>query len=236
MSVYDTLRSLSDKETKRARLRNERQAALKELNEVKVTVKETSDRAVRDEKQAHDLQVVVEREEKAVSEQRAAMLKRRESLSAISDYKVQQNAEAELEKHAAEVALKEDAILVKMEEAEAVFGLAARSRAAADEAQEVWKRLSSDISEAMERFDERELRLEQERSQLLGELADYQASAYERACEKYPAQPVAVLQKDICGVCFMKIRPQTVVNVTKAEQLQKCNGCARILILPAATG
>jgi uncharacterized protein len=230
MNVYDVLRALAEIELKRARVKNERSEALLELDEARSRLKLSQEKAEQGRVYAEALQCAVAQEEKFVVDERAKVAKKREALGSITGYKVQQVAESELEKVEAELAHKEDSILERMEEAENALRSAKVIEEALREAEALWKRLSGDISEAMNRFDDREAFLEQERQLLLAKLSDAQAALYVRTCERYPAQPVATLQRDVCGVCFVKIRPQIVVEVAKAESLQRCNGCLRILI------
>ena len=176
---------------------------------------------------------VVSREEKSVKIERDRINERRRTLSGLSDYKLQEAAEREIDFVAKQIGQREEVLLVVMREVE----LLEKDIATADTTLTDFQgSLDTFQSESKEKLDTIVARLAEygaERSQAVSVLGagNVAIAKYNRVRSKHPMDPiVSIVNTKCCGGCHMSLGPQPLVQVARGEIVQ-CPGCGRILKL-----
>ena len=174
------------------------------------------------------------REEKSIKVERDRVNERRRALSTLSNYKLQQAAEREIEYVAKQIGQREDLLLQLMREIEVLEkdiadidavtkGLTDENVAFEGEAEETLQGVAARLEEYTA-----------ERTKLVGIIGQGAIlTTYNRIKDRFPSKPVVdVLNRDSCAGCHMKLGPQVVVQISRGDVV-KCPGCSRFLKLPA---
>jgi uncharacterized protein len=172
------------------------------------------------------------REEKSIKVERDRINERRRALSTLSNYKLQQAAEREIEFVAKQIGQREDLLLMREIELlekdiadidTVTKGLEEEGTAFEKEAQDTLSTVESQLGGYVA---ERAKHVE-----VIG--TGTILTAYNRIKDRFPSNPVVdVLNRDSCAGCHMKLGPQVVVQISRGDVV-KCPGCSRFLKLPA---
>ena len=172
-----------------------------------------------------------EKEEKHLKHQQDKLVDRRKALTSLSNYKLQQAAEKEIDATSRSLSAQED-LLIKMlgevEELEAVHNQTAEAFEASEkELQSFLEEFESETSAIDERLEEKLKTSEEERKSIDPKYMRF----YNKASAAYPANPVVPFTANSCGGCHMQLGPQTGVEISRAEKLITCRQCSRILYI-----
>ncbi|MBX7137860.1 MAG: hypothetical protein K1X83_07735 [Oligoflexia bacterium] len=171
------------------------------------------------------------RDEKSLKEEREKLTQRRKALTTLNNYKLQQAAEREIEHSAQQLDSHEDLLIKQLEDLEKLDQDLAQISA---HLKSLTERASEFAAEALETLKTLEIR-EGEKLAAKTEIVKLVDSAaiqiYERVREKYPGSPVAKIEKERCGSCYMQVGPQTVVQILRGDKVVKCPGCGRIVVV-----
>jgi predicted nucleic acid-binding Zn-ribbon protein len=174
------------------------------------------------------------KEEKSVKAERDRINERRAALNTLSNYKLQQAAEREIDFVAKQIGQREDLLLGLMREIETLEKEVADIDGVIKGLSDEYASLDKESSETIKTLDEQLGGLNKERAENSAVLAGQTIlTAYNRIRDRFPSNPVVeVLNRDSCSGCFMKLGPQVVVQVSR-QDVVKCPGCGRILRLAA---
>jgi predicted nucleic acid-binding Zn-ribbon protein len=170
-------------------------------------------------------------EEKSISDERHRLNERRRALKTLSTFKLQQAAEKEVDYGQRQTAIREEALLKALGEAE---DLETDLKAA----QGQFAALKGDLEKTEEEakgtlvtLAERHQRHAEERAELAKGIEPSVLSTYNRIKDKHAMNAVVPVEKGICVGCFMQVGPQIIVQISRANALVRCPGCGRILFL-----
>jgi predicted nucleic acid-binding Zn-ribbon protein len=123
----------------------------------------------------------------------------------------------------------EDRILQMLEDGEALDRAVEEARKAMDESSEALDAELAEVRAEIGKVDERlEVRLD-ERRRVAMHLDPVVLGRYERILQSKGDSALAPLDGDTCSGCYVKLPPQTVIEVRKARRLIECESCGRIL-------
>ena len=174
------------------------------------------------------------REEKAVKHEREKINERRAALNTLSNYKLQQAAEREIDYVSKQIGQREDLLLNLMRDIE---GLERKLEEVLEivrgaEAEQVSfdSKITTRISEAQSEIET----LSALREKQAQDIEDKQTLViYNRLVARFPLDPIVeVVNRESCKACFMKLGPQVPVQIARGDMV-KCPGCGRLLKLPA---
>lgn len=174
------------------------------------------------------------REEKSIKVERDRVNERRRALSTLSNYKLQQAAEREIEYVAKQIGQREDLLLQLMREIEVlekdIADIDAVTKGLTDENVAFEREAEETLQGVAARLEE----YTAERTKLVGIIGQGAIlTTYNRIKDRFPSNPVVdVLNRDSCAGCHMKLGPQVVVQISRGDVV-KCPGCSRFLKLPA---
>jgi predicted nucleic acid-binding Zn-ribbon protein len=174
-------------------------------------------------------QGMILRGEKELKEDFGRIEARRAAVSSFGNAKVQKNAQMEIDHAVSMLRKREDAVLVLMEEVEALKHRAEELEKKQNE--EGARGNESLYLESLEAMEDRAVRLRNERSGAVEGIDAAILQVYERARLRYPVEPMARVDNGACAVCRMGIAPRLMVDLHKPESVVKCAGCSRILYL-----
>lgn len=174
------------------------------------------------------------REEKSIKVERDRINERRRALSTLSNYKLQQAAEREIEFVAKQIGQREDLLLQLMREIEILEKDIADIDAVTKGLQDEGAAFEREAEGTLETVEARLKELTDERSKHVQEIGPGTLlTTYTRIKDRFPSNPVVdVLNRDSCAGCHMKLGPQVVVQISRGDVI-KCPGCSRFLKLPA---
>lgn len=175
-----------------------------------------------------------DREEKAVKYERDKINERRAALNTLSNYKLQQAAEREIDYVSKQIGQREEMLLNLMREIE---GLEKQLKEVLEIVRGAEAEQVSFDSKIISRIEEAQSEIE-----TLSALREKQAQdiedkqtlmLYNRLVARFPSDPIAeVVNRESCKACFMKLGPQVPVQIARGDVV-KCPGCGRLLKLPA---
>jgi predicted nucleic acid-binding Zn-ribbon protein len=172
------------------------------------------------------------KEEKYLKEERDKISTRRKELSTLNNYKVQQAAEKELDFAIRQIQMKEETLLTSVDEMD---NLEKDSIAAVNSLKQLradTEKFLKEAQEIMPSLDERQKRQTASRVELLPKINPTFISNYDKVRVKYPSDAVVALNsQNGCGACNINIGPQALQKLIKAESIEKCPGCGRILYI-----
>lgn len=172
-----------------------------------------------------------DKEEAGLKEEREKLKGRRKALATFSNYKVQQSALQELERAERLLAVREEslfAIVDNLDEVEDAEKLAAERLA---ESEVAFKEIKAESQEGCADLEAQFKQARKEREELLQHVPADVRRVYSQVYERYAADAVVPVQKKHCSGCYMTVPPQVMVELHNCEQIVKCRGCGRILVI-----
>ena len=203
-----------------------KQAALRRIN----AECESKTRAV-EERRAQYL-----REEKGIKEESEKLVARRKALTTLSNYKLQEAAGREIEHAARHLSVREESLLVMMEQSEKLDGEHEELLRSAAALRDELARFTAEARETFANFSLREDECRMKRQQTAALIDQGTLQMYERIRERHPGDSVVVVKSGACSGCFIQVAPQVIVQVASGSALVKCRGCGRILYLADESG
>ncbi len=185
-------------------------------------------------KVAAEKKALSSREEKGIKLERDRINDRRRALGTLNNYKLQQAAEKEIDYVSKQVGQREELLLGLLREIDIlekdIQELDSTLQGLTGELSAFEKTASETTQGVQARLQE----LQTERAKQAQSVGNNQVlTLYSRAAAKFPSNPVVdVINRENCAGCHMKLGPQVVVQIARADVV-KCVGCGRILKLPA---
>ena len=235
LNISALLKELADTDLRLLRVRVERREASSEVDDLKVLVKGLVAEVSRLEAVVAAHQAKYRSAEKGLRDDRDKISRRRGEVVNFSNYKVQQSAEREIATAEAALTKKEDALLEILEASEQDEKQVVSLRARIKEASAKHDTLAMGLVEALEALEDREGRLKLRRQEILASLDEETVQTYERARERYPSDPLALIKGQACGNCAMSVRPQLLLEIRFNGKVTRCTGCSRVLIAATET-
>lgn len=177
----------------------------------------------------NDKKSMYQKEEKKLKEEREKLVARRKALSTLSNYKLQQAAEREIDAASKQLDAHEENMLGVLEEIDKLALTAAESEKQLNDLKAKKAELDKQANELFAALQERERAKLDEKMLHVKGIDAPSLVIYERTRERFPMDPVVPLKKDTCSGCFMSLGPQAVVLIGKGESVVKCRGCGRIV-------
>ena len=224
--------SLSSVDGSIAHIALERKKYERELEELKKSVKANSDLLTAKKDALTKKKDQVTKEEKSIKEENEKLNARRNALSTLTNYKLQQGAEREIDHAAKLVEEREEALLNVMQEIETAENEVAKLNGILTDKKTSYETLALEIADIFMNLEDRNSRYMRERDEIASKIQKTDLTVYDRVKEKHPADPVVSIQNSACSGCFMQVPPQMAVIVSKGDTISKCRGCARILYSP----
>lgn len=174
------------------------------------------------------------REEKAIKVERDRINERRRALSTLSNYKLQQAAEREIEFVAKQIGQREDLLLQLMREIELLEKDIADIDLVTKGLQDEGAAFEKEATETLQTVQTKLQEYTAERAKHVDVIGPGTLlTTYTRIKDRFPSNPVVdVINRDSCAGCHMKLGPQVVVQISRGDVV-KCPGCSRFLKLPA---
>lgn len=174
---------------------------------------------------------VVAQQQKHLSAEQDKLKERRKSITTISDYKIQEKAEKEIEHAAKQLAMMEDKVLDDMEAAEDLGKDVEKASTDLAAYQQEFTSYRDGIAEALAAFEKTMTEAEESKKALTSGMDIKLLSAYRRISEKFPGTAMVAVNGNSCGGCYFTLGPQVLVQVSRAQQFVNCPSCGRILFL-----
>lgn len=228
-SVIDTLLKLSELDSSLARVLAEKS---RQLNDIEVAKQKLDDLTLRFETVKGEFDTVrnsYNSEEKWIKEEKEKLKDRRKALSTFSNYKIQQNAQQEIQRAERLISAREDSALLLVEKQEKLEILLNQSQLEVESAQSVLDDANNSIQETVRAFDEQYSEKKKVRDSVAATLAPDAKTIYEQVKSRYDVDPVVRVKGTNCGSCFMNVAPQQMVLLLQCKQIIRCRGCKRIL-------
>jgi predicted nucleic acid-binding Zn-ribbon protein len=174
------------------------------------------------------------REEKAIKVERDRVNDRRRALNTLSNYKLQQAAEREIEFVAKQIGQREDLLLQLMREIEVLEKDISDIDAVTKGLQDEGAAFEREVTETLQGIESNLQQYGAERTKLVDIMGQGAVlTTYNRIKDRFPSNPVVdVANRDSCAGCYMKLGPQVVVQISRGDVV-RCPGCSRFLKLPA---
>ena len=167
--------------------------------------------------------------ERSLKDERQKLVDRRKALTTLSNYKLQQAAEREIE-HASETLSTQETTLIKMlEEIDSMAADFTKVESAFKAEREAFDRLREETAGTFQTLDRRQSDYDLERQEVAKKIEPGALSQYNRIKDRFPMGAVAKVEQNTCAGCFMQVGPQIVVQIARGNALVRCPGCGRIL-------
>lgn len=167
--------------------------------------------------------------EKSLKEEQQKLVDRRKALTTLSNYKLQQAAEREID-HANENLSAQETVLIRMlEEIDAMSADFAGVESAFKAERDRFVVLRDETAATLSTLESREKEYVVERTSLVKLIDPASLTQYERIKGKFPMGAVAKVEQSTCSGCFMQVGPQVAVLLARGNALVRCPGCGRIL-------
>jgi predicted nucleic acid-binding Zn-ribbon protein len=198
------------------------------LLELKSTQEDSSGRAA----ELADRKERYRREEKRLEEEQQKLVDRRKGLASFSDYKTQQAAGKEIEHSSKQLGAQEEALLGTLDALDDYEKETTDKAAVLEALEKEVADLEEDVKGTIANLEERMAERSGERKTLVEGINARDLTIYERIQNKHPVNPVVSVGSDYhCQGCFMQVGAQSLVKLSRGDELVKCRGCARILFL-----
>lgn len=181
------------------------------------------------EKILNERRTYYQTEEKRLKHEQMKLVDRRKALATLSNYKLQQSAQAEIEHASKSFSEQEEALIGTMVEFDGLEATVAKLKTELAALKAELEVLDKDAAAAQVAYDDREKQKSQERLDMVKEIDPAVLKGYERVRGRYPMDAVVALTKGSCGGCFMSLGPQEEVQVRRGTKLVNCRGCGRLL-------
>lgn len=167
--------------------------------------------------------------EKSLKDERQKLVDRRKALTTLSNYKLQQAAEREID-HANETLSAQETVLIRMlEEIDAMASDFAAVETAFKGERDRYVALRDETAATLQTLETREKDYVAERVEIAKRVDSANLTQYERIKTKFPMGAVAKVSQSTCSGCFMQVGPQVAVLLGRGNALVRCPGCGRIL-------
>jgi hypothetical protein len=167
--------------------------------------------------------------EKNLKDERQKLVDRRKALTTLSNYKLQQAAEREIE-HAEEVLSAQETVIIRMlEEIDAMSVDFAKVEGGFKSERAAFEALREETAATLKTLEERERDYLAERGKIAQGVDAASLTQYDRIKSKFPMGAVAKVEQSTCSGCFMQVGPQVTVLLSRGNALVRCPGCGRIL-------
>lgn len=230
-SVLNALVTLSKVDASIARLKvervkweEERQSREEQLEKLKKSGDETR-LAFLERKQKYD------KEEKHLKFQQSKLVDRRKALTSLSNYKLQQAAEKEIDATARALSGQEEMLINMLDELDALESKASAAKNSVDTYQSEVDSFMTEHNSEVAAIDERLKELNTAAEEHRKSIDPQHLRLYRRASASYPTNPVVPFAHNSCGGCHMQLGPQAGVEIMRAEKLVTCRQCGRLLYL-----
>jgi len=167
--------------------------------------------------------------EKNLKLERQKLVDRRKALTTLSNYKLQQAAEREVE-HAEEGLSAQETVLIRMlEEIDAMSTDFSKVEASFKSERAAFETLRVETDATVKNLAVREQEYITARAELAKVTDPASLAQYDRIKAKFPMGAVAKVSQSTCSGCFMQVGPQVTVLLARGNALVRCPGCGRIL-------
>jgi len=167
--------------------------------------------------------------EKSLKDERQKLVDRRKALTTLSNYKLQQAAEREID-HANETLSGQETVLIRMlEEIDAMASDFATVETAFKGERDRYVALRDETAATLQNLETREKDYVVERGAVAKQVDSASLTQYDRIKAKFPMGAVVKVSQSTCSGCFMQVGPQVTVLLSRGNALVRCPGCGRIL-------
>lgn len=169
------------------------------------------------------------REEKILKEEQRKLDARREALTTLGSFKLQQAGAREIDAAARLLSEKEEALIAIMDDSEGTEKAGSQLASSLADAKKSLADFEEDRKATLVNFDLREKEYMAQRAEIVPLVDAANLKNYERIQAKYPTDPMSKLVNNGCSVCNMQVGPQVAVTIHKGDVIARCPGCGRIL-------
>lgn len=178
-----------------------------------------------------DARVKAELREKDLDIAEQAVIKLRNQIGTAKSNKEFQALQHEILSKEADNQRLEDAVLAQMQKVDR----AAEERSAAEQnVKQLEARLEEErktVEAELKVLQDQIAELESQRSGITSAVPEDILSKYERLIERRGQTAMVAVRSGSCQGCFMKLRPETLAQLKKGNELVFCHSCSRILYL-----
>jgi len=171
------------------------------------------------------------KDEKLLKEEQQKLVDRRKALTTLQNYKLQSAAEKEIDHVSRGLSVREGTLVDSLDEMEKLEEAATEISKLISSLEEELGKEEKDAEATFVTLEERESEYLTQREESISEVDESALSLYDRVRQRFPMDAVVPVTNQTCTGCFMKIVPQTMVEISRGEKLVRCRGCSRILYL-----
>lgn len=176
------------------------------------------------------------KEERALRDEQSKLVDRRKALTTLSNYKLQEAGNREIEHASRLLGTREETLLSMLEELEKIEAETKAAQEGLAKLKEEIVKFEQESKDAFVTFEERGKRYQEERGKLAPLVDQASLKLYERLRERHPLDTIISVKNGSCSGCFMQIQPQVYVTIAKGDTLARCPGCGRILYVEEEKG
>jgi len=169
--------------------------------------------------------------EKLLREEQQKLVDRRKALTSLQNYKLQSAAEKEIDHVSRGLSVREGTLVDSLDEMEKLEEAVAEISEQISKLEESLKKDEEDAEATFGTLEEREAEYLSQREDSISEVDESALQLYDRVRQRFPMDAVVPVTNQTCTGCFMKIVPQTMVEISRGEKLVRCRGCSRILYM-----
>ena len=174
----------------------------------------------------------ITKEEKSIREEEEKLRARRVALQTLSNYKLQQSAEKEIELAAKALNQREDATIKLMEQLEAINKEMKAFEEEFKSAESAFKDLFEGAKQQLIGFEGKSFDKAKERAVYVPKIPKDFIGIYDKVRQRHPETPVvSLVNKVSCGGCSFNVGPQLIVQIARNSSLVKCPACSRIVFI-----
>lgn len=171
--------------------------------------------------------------ERHVSDSQSLLKDRRSRVSRITTERELRAGESEITSIVGDIDGQEEQLLVLMEKVDDVEKIIAGFRKEYSDLEQADHLQVEEESERIEKLRAKVVAERAERDSLADELPATVKKRYEQVRNRCGGQAVVEVQQGSCGGCYMRIPPQTLIEIMKAGVIRVCPSCQRILYAEA---
>ena len=167
--------------------------------------------------------------EKELKFEEQKLTERRKGILSFSNYKIQQQAQKEIESAAKLLRTRESEVYTLMEEVEKLDKARAKLQEQFDSKKELYSSRAEQTATISEEQEDITLSYEEKKGEITKNIPKDALTIYNRVITRSPVDPTAYIKNGACSICAMTSGPQITMKVLQRSQIMQCPGCKRIL-------
>jgi predicted nucleic acid-binding Zn-ribbon protein len=233
LSLLEKLQRVADELD---RLEARRQEATEEKNRVEDNLHQAASDLAEKEKRAHALDIERRKRELSIKSEKERMQRVKGRLGDVKTSREYQAVLAEISSAKQSTAEQEDALLKEMEQLESLGAEVEEIRATVQGIREDLDEAGANLEVVLAETEQGIAERKSEEDVMLKSLPVEVVDRYRLIRARRGGLAVVEARGEACTACFMRIPPQTYIEVMRRTRVIQCPNCHRILIPPSSDG